>query len=142
MRVKTLKDINDVSSRQLIKKGETFEVRILNTANLINPNAWVYQIIEGKYSGARLSPEFCLEIENSRTFTEKEWDGLVKSYMGDIEREREEKKRAQQMVHELTAQINNKNKEIEKLNFFLNCSNLALVASCQAIETLRENKAN
>jgi hypothetical protein len=67
---------------------------------------------------------------------------LENYYLARLAKEREEKERAQQMVHELTAQINNKNKEIEKLNFFLNCSNLALVASCQAIETLRENKAN
>ncbi len=141
MEVTTLRDLNQTTCGR-IKKGEVFKVRKLGNPSLIYPNAWVYQIIEGKHSGSRIPPEFCLEIEGSRTFTEKEWNDMENEYMAALDKEKQEKERAQQMVRELTAQINNKNKEIEKLNFFLDCSNLALVASCQAIETLRENKAN
>lgn len=65
---------------------------------------------------------------------------LENYYLARIAKEREEKERAQEMVRELTNQINNKNKEIEKLTFFVECSNLALRASCQAIETLKGNR--
>ncbi|USK46320.1 hypothetical protein [Cytobacillus oceanisediminis] len=65
---------------------------------------------------------------------------LESYYLAKIVKEREEKERAQQMVRELTTQINKKNKEIEKLTFFLDCSSLALQVSCQAIETLKGNR--
>ncbi|MDA6191657.1 hypothetical protein OSK27_25720, partial [Escherichia coli] len=61
-------------------------------------------------------------------------------YMAALDKEKQKKERAQQMVRDLTAQINIKNKEIEKLNFFLECSSLALQVSCQAIETLKGNR--
>ncbi|EFV78981.1 hypothetical protein HMPREF1013_00865 [Bacillus sp. 2_A_57_CT2] len=139
MEVKTLKNLNQTTCGQ-IKKGEVFKVRKLGVPSLINPNAWVYQIVEGKHSGSRLAPEFCLEIGNIKTFTEQEWNEMENHYMDALDKERQEKERAQEMVHKLTEQINNKNKDIEKLTFFVECSNLALRASCQAIETLKGNR--
>lgn len=62
--------------------------------------------------------------------------------LSKLQKERQEKERAQELVRELTNQLNKNNKEIEKLNFFLECSKIALTASCKAIEALKEKKAN
>ncbi|MFE4523450.1 hypothetical protein ACFRCQ_15275 [Cytobacillus firmus] len=97
-----------------------------------------YVVKDGFFAGCKIHKCACEVVKP--TYSEKEWNDMENHYMAALDKERQEKERAQQMVHELTVQINNKNKEIEKLNFFVECSNLALRASCQAIETLKESK--
>lgn len=119
--------------------GEEYEARHFPSGNLLPINN-PYQIIDGNYSGVVVPRENCIVLLEEKTITEKEHNQMKNHYIAKLTNAIEEKKRAQQIVHELTAQINNKNKEIEKLTFFVECSNLALRASCQAIETLKGNR--
>lgn len=112
-----------------IEAGWQFE------ADLINH---FYVVKDGFFKGSKLRKDFCKVVDIR--YSEKEWNDMENEYMAALEKEKQEKERAQQMVRELTAQINNKNKEIEKLTFFLDCSSLALQVSCQAIETLKGNR--
>ncbi len=119
--------------------GEEYEARHLPSGGLLPLNN-PYQIINGNYSGVVVPRENCIVLSEEKTITEKEHNQVKYHYIAKLTNAVEEKKRAQQMVRDLTAQINNKNKEIEKLTFFLDCSSLALQVSCQAIETLKGNR--
>lgn len=140
MKIKLIKDLK-IDRIRSVRTGEEHTVRHLPSDSFLAINR-PFQIIEGEHSGVIVPREYCILVEEQKRYSEKDWNLVKNHFTASLDKEKQEKERAQQMVRDLTAQINNKNKEIEKLNFFLNCSNLALVASCQAIETLRENKAN
>lgn len=127
MKVETLLPIYSGIGR--IEKGWQFE------ADLVGQ---FYVIKDGFFIGAKVKEEYCKVVDVR--YSEKEWNDMENEYMAALDKEKQEKERAQEIVRELTAQINNKNKEIEKLNFFLECSSLALQVSCQAIETLKGNR--
>ncbi|MDF1511079.1 hydrolytic enzyme [Bacillus phage vB_Bacillus_1020A] len=138
MKIKTIKVLR--GSKGYIGKGEEFEARILPSIPF-QFNA-PYQIIEGEHSGAIIPRENAIEIENEKIYTEKEWNDLENHYLSLLDKESEKAKRAEDLVMELTKKIEPKNKEIEKLTFFVEMLSTALKASCKAIEALKEQKAN
>lgn len=135
MKVKVIKNVN-YGNGVTISQGEILKVRVLNIQNLLG-DSWVYQIIEGKHSGDRLSPEFCIEIEEEKLYSEKEWNDLKEHHLVQLNKEREQTATFQVLAREMTEKVKEKNKEIEKLSFILECSKIALQASCGAIETLK-----
>ncbi|PAE21989.1 hypothetical protein CHH80_03585 [Bacillus sp. 7504-2] len=138
MKIKTIKVLR--GSKGYIGKGEEFEARILPSIPF-QFNA-PFQIIEGEHSGVIIPRENAIEIENEKIYTEKEWNDLENHYLSLLDKESEKAKRAEDLVMELTKKIEPKNKEIEKLTFFVEMLSTALKASCKAIEALKEQKAN
>ncbi|MBU5406655.1 hypothetical protein KQI08_12185 [Paraeggerthella hongkongensis] len=138
MKIKLIKELK-IDRIRSVRTGEEHTVRHLPSDSFIAINR-PFQIIEGEHSGIIVPREYCILVEEQKKYSEREWNDMENEYMAALDKETREKERAQQIVRELTAQINNKNKEIEKLTFFLNCSSLALRASCQAIETLKGNR--
>lgn len=72
-----------------------------------------------------------------RLFTWSEVKAAEDVLLAKLQKEKHEKELAHQLVRELTHQMNLKNKENEKLTFFVEALSIALKASCEAIETLK-----
>lgn len=120
-----------------INKGE-----ILNVRDITCLGQPVYQVTEGKFAYCVIPKEYCKEYVE-KTYTEKQWNDLENYYLGLLDREREQKERAQKLVKDLTDQINKKNDETERLNFFVNILSGALRFSIKEITKLKElEKAN
>lgn len=104
MKVVLLKD-EKINEELTIPKGKLFNVRPVNYTNLLGGVNRYFQIIdiESPYSGEKIPFEYCLEAKEVPN------KALI-----------EQKERAQQLVKDLTSQMNKKNEEIEKLTFFVN----------------------
>ncbi len=118
MQIKMIKN-QKVNNSIMIHKGSIFPARIFSTSPL-QFNA-PYQIIDGPHSGVIVQREACIEVkEDVKVLSESDWKVREDYYLARLNKEKEEKERAQQLTRELTEQIRLKNKEITKLEFFLN----------------------
>jgi hypothetical protein len=118
MKVKMIKNqkVNPVVELQ---KGTIFEVRVFSELPL-QFNA-PFQIIDGDHSGIIIPREYCIEVKDeTKALTESDWKAREDYYLARLNKEKEEKERAQQLIRDLTEQLKLKNKEIGKLEFFLN----------------------
>ncbi|MCM3411486.1 hypothetical protein [Metabacillus litoralis] len=88
MKIKIIKDLT--VNQGWIRTGVVLEARLFTTVP-IQFNA-PYQVIAGKYSGHIIPREYCIELPKERTYSEKEWNELENYYMGELDKEREEKK--------------------------------------------------
>lgn len=138
MKIKMIKRI--ISSKKVIQTGEVLNVRVYPDGNLLGFNR-PFQVIEGEFSGCVIPLDACIKLEEEKTYTEKQWNDLENYYLAKLDKGREQTAIFQGLARDLTDKVKDKNKEIEKLNFFLEATSTALVAACQSIEILKENKA-
>lgn len=125
MQVKMIKNFK-VNNAVTIQKGTVLPVRIFVTAPL-QFNAPI-QVIDGPHSGEFIPREACIEVKDEdKVYSEKEWADLKNFYADKLIKENGERHRAQQLVRELTEQVKLKNKEITKLEFFLNALRQTLI---------------
>ena len=117
MKIKTIASVID-PFKGMIRKGTIFEVRYLPGNNLINFNQ-PYQVIEGEFSGTIINREQAIEIDKEKAYTENEWNDMKSYYLEELDKEREKSGRAYDTIQNLTLQLCKKNKEIEKLEFYL-----------------------
>jgi hypothetical protein len=86
-----------------------------------------------------------------KVYTENQVKVFENYYIARLKLEREQKERAQALVKELTEKLKDKNnehikvmknkdEEIEKLNFFVTALTVALTATCEAIQRLKESE--
>lgn len=135
LKVKVIKNVN-LKRGPIIPEGEECTVRILPTAPFqFNPP---YQIIDGPYSGHILSRDCCIELSNEKTFTGEEVIKIEKIYQDIIEKELKEKEKAVELAANASKQLVEKDKEIEKLTFYLKASGLALEAVIESLQRVKE----
>jgi hypothetical protein len=84
-------------------------------------------------------------------YTEQQVNAIENYYLARLKNEQAQKERAQALVKELTDKMNHKNneqtkkmiekdKEIEKLTFFVAALTVALTTTCEAIQRLKESE--
>lgn len=118
MKIKILID-QKVNERVWLRKGTIVEARLFSTLPF-QFNA-PYQITDGPQSGVIVPRENCIEIqEDEKKLSQTEWMAMENYYLAKLNNEKEQKEHAQQLARDLTEQIKLKNKEITKLEFFLN----------------------
>jgi hypothetical protein len=120
-----------VGASEIIPKGTVLNVKI-------NENNAFYTIIDGPYKGNQYWIHHFDKHEN--LYSEHEWIDMKNQYLTELEKERAAKERAIEMVSSLSTQIVKKNKEIEKLNFFVSALAIGLSASSEAIQAIREKE--
>ncbi|PLR93223.1 hypothetical protein [Bacillus sp. T33-2] len=59
------------------------------------------------------------EQQEEKIYTESQWKATEKYYLARLNKEREEKERAQELARALQGQLANKIKELDKLDFFV-----------------------
>lgn len=124
------------SRGNVLKAGKFFQARKLVEVPFQFNSP--FQIIDGEFSGIKVPYENAIEVENEKTFTEKEWNDMENHYMHEFDKEREQKERAQQLVQELTETIKKKNAEIERLDFCVNVLAGSLQAMTEAFHKLKK----
>lgn len=141
MKVKLIKD-TPINEKISICKGQIFEVRPILLTKFFGPIQKGYQIINDncQFMGEFLPVEHCLEQPEEQTYTEKEWNDMENYYLSLLDKEREKKKNCHKLIDGLTEQINQKNREIEKQNFFVEALSLSLELGCAEIKKLREQR--
>ncbi|MBS4188678.1 hypothetical protein KHA94_00390 [Bacillus sp. FJAT-49705] len=139
MKIKIIKDIR--LGHGWLRVGDEFSVRNFPSSNLFTINN-PYQIIEGSFSGVVVPREFCILHSEEKAYTEKEWNDLKEHHLAQLKKEREQTAIFQGLARKLTEELQKKNKENERLDFFVTVLSTALKASCEAIKTLKEKKAN
>lgn len=140
MKVKLIKPVQ-VSKFVSAKVGEIFKVRHYPDGTLLNLNR-PFQVIDGQYSGLLINRDACIEVEEEKQYTEAEWNELKEHYVKELNKEKGQAALFQSLARELTVQIKQKNKELERANFFIDALSVALKASSEAIETLRGQKVH
>jgi hypothetical protein len=125
MKVKTIADV--YSRIGMIDSGWTFEAESLNQ---------FFVIKDGFLKGAAVPKLVCEVVQE--TYTEKEVKAIEDVHIAKLNKEREQKERAQQLVRELTEQINLKDKKIIKLDFFMNAYMHTLNLATQKLKELRK----
>lgn len=126
MKARTIKSLFGVSGK--IQVGT-----LLNVGNLKNG---IYEIVDGEYKGS-----FVFEKDVEKVvaeFTFEEVKAIESVHLAKLDIERAAKERAQELVKGLTGTLNQKNHEIETLNFCINILAGSLKASCEAIHKLRD----
>jgi acyl-[acyl carrier protein]--UDP-N-acetylglucosamine O-acyltransferase len=137
MQVKLIKAVNIING-PIIPKGEVCTVRIFATVPFqFNPP---FQIINGRYSGHMIPQGSCIEFSNERTYTEEEVKKIEKVYREIIEKEQQAKEKAVQLAANASKKLVEKNKEIEKLEFYVSALSIGLSASSEAIKVLRNTE--
>jgi predicted RNase H-like nuclease (RuvC/YqgF family) len=81
--------------------------------------------------------DFIKTFPNEKVYTEKEWNDMENYYMALLDKEREQKNRAQQHVINLTESIKKKRAEIEQLEYFITSLTLSLKLSSDYVVKLR-----
>lgn len=133
MKIKLLQSIAGIS------KGTILPVRKITFDQ--HKDLWAYQVIDGPHLGLGIVcnslDTTVVELPQEKAYTEKQWNEREDYYIAQLDREREQKKRAQELVNGLTEKLNAKNKQIQVLDSCVNI--LALVAKQAAvtIEKLR-----
>lgn len=130
MKVKTIESLP--SSIGFIDEGWEFEGELVGQ---------YFVITNGFFVGTKVHKSVCKVVEEEKVYTEKEWNDLKEHHMEQLKKEREQTATFQVLAREMTEKVKEKNKEVEKLSFFLECSKIALRVSCEAIETLKAAKS-
>lgn len=131
MKIKLKHPVNLLSGTK-IQQG--IELPVIKTIKL-----WFegYEVTEGKYQGPFIHPDNCEVIPDKKTYTEQEWNDMENYYLKQLDKEREQKESANQLVKELTNKINKKNQEIERLDFFTNVLSGSLKAMTEAFHKVK-----
>lgn len=138
MKIKILKRVPGHAGKSILP-GEILEARIFATTPF-QFNA-PFQITDGEFSGAIVQREFAMEIKDEKLYTEKEFNDLKEHYLEKLKKEQDQAVLFQTLSRDLTDQIKQKNKELERANFFIDILSIAFKASCEAIQKLKEEKA-
>lgn len=117
MEVKIIKELK-VNKGRLINIGQILPVRYFPDGLLLSVNR-SYQVIEGEFSGCTIPKEYCIEINQEKTFSEKEWNDMENHYLKQLDYERQKNERLIQAVASLTAAIKNNMEVSQKLDAFL-----------------------
>jgi hypothetical protein len=120
-----------VGANGIIPKGSVLNVKI-------NENNAFYTIVDGPYKDNQYWIHHFDEYEN--LYSEKEWNDMENHYMSELDKVQAKYDRAIEMVSSLSIQIVKKNREIEKLDFFVSALTIGLSASSEAIQALREKE--
>jgi hypothetical protein len=129
MRIKLLGNVDRIG------KGTIIPVRKLkDTEERVS-----YQAIEDPHKGTILvgNPLLFIELEDKKTFTEKEVQAIEQVHLAKLEKLSGEKDRAIELVTNMSKQLVKKNAEIEKLEFYVSALSIGLSASSEAIQILR-----
>lgn len=132
MKIKLLRNVDGLA------KNSVLSVRKISaTADDVT-----YQITDGSSAGMILVCDIFdfTEIENEAIYSEKEYNNLKEFYLEELKKEKEQTHLFQSLARDMANKVKEKNKEIERLNFFLESSSIALMASCEALERLKETK--
>lgn len=99
-------------------------------------NSPFYRIVDGPYKGGEYWIHHFEKID--KIHSEKELKDMENYYMSLLDKERAAKNRAIELAANISKQIVDKNKEIEKLNFYISALTIGLSASSEAIQILKE----
>lgn len=139
MKIKIVKSIQGPKGL-FIKAGKMFQARkLMEVPFQFQPP---YQIIDGEFSGIKVPYESAIETEDEITYTQKEWNDMENHYMHELDKEQEQKERAQHLVTNLKAIMKRKNIEIEELEFDKFIYSSALKAAIEKIDQDNLNQKN
>jgi hypothetical protein len=133
MKIQTIKPV--ATKELIIPIGEVLKVRPFRTWPFdFDPP---YQVIGGPYSGICISRECCINFENEKTYTEKQWKDLQDFHKKELEQAYQQKERAQHLVTNLTESIKKRNAKIESLEYCVNVLAGSLHAMTEAFHKLK-----
>jgi hypothetical protein len=96
-----------------------------------------YEILDGPYQGHQYWIHHFEKVE--LTYTEKQWNDMENHYMAELDKVRAKYDRAIILLIDITKQAVKKNKEIEKLEFYVSALTIGLTASSEAITIIRNS---
>ncbi|WP_428909440.1 hypothetical protein [Niallia sp. Krafla_26] len=121
------------NGRKVINKGTVLEVKKSKVCGLDS-----YKITTGLYQGYYLDPSSC-EVVEDVIYTEKEWNDMENYYLAEIDKEKEQTKRAYEIVSNLSYHLKKKHKEIEKLEYYLGALAKGLNVAGEAMREMRNS---
>lgn len=135
MKIKIVKAFQEPKGK-VLGAGGVYEARRLASTPL--QFGAPYQIIEGEFSGVTVPLENAMLFDEAKSYSEKQFKEVENYYRAKLEKERELKNKAQDALIQMSKEVVKKNKEIEKLDFYVTVLSNVLFASSEAIQVLRE----
>lgn len=133
MKIRIVKAFQEPKGK-VLGAGGVYEARRLAST----PFQLGYQIIEGELSGVTVPLENAMLFDEAKSYSEKQFKEVENYYRAKLEKERELKNKAQDALIQMSKEVVKKNKEIEKLDFYVTVLSNVLFASSEAIQLLRE----